>query len=102
MKGRRKKRGAVEYKVKWVGFNNRHNRWVPESDLQCDNLIEEYESANAVWPALDRALYVGVEDSEAFNQRPGANPPNVMRKLKRSAGSYLVGMTGQHESQFAD
>ena len=56
VKGERKKHGVIEYKIKWRGFNNRHNRWVPEVDLSCDDLIEHYESASAIWRHVDHEI----------------------------------------------
>ena len=38
--------GRKQYKVKWLGYDNRYNRWMYESDLQCDELVEHYDSAN--------------------------------------------------------
>ena len=38
-------RGAVQYKVKWKGWNNKYNCWREVDDLQCHELIDRYESA---------------------------------------------------------
>ena len=36
--------GVVSYKVKWKGYNNKHNVWRQVSELDCDGLIEPYGS----------------------------------------------------------
>ena len=41
----RKRNGAVQYKVKWKGYINRHNSWVDESDLDCSDLVREYHQS---------------------------------------------------------
>ena len=37
--------GTVQYKIKWKGWNNRYNCWRDQSDLECQELIDEYEEA---------------------------------------------------------
>ena len=39
-------KGVQQYKVKWKGWNNRYNVWRDESDLECKELIDEYDKAN--------------------------------------------------------
>ena len=39
--------GVRQYKVKWKGFTNRHNSWRDVEDLDCDDLILEYNSGQA-------------------------------------------------------
>jgi len=34
--------GRREYKVKWVGYTNRHNSWVAEEDLYTNCLLEQF------------------------------------------------------------
>jgi len=36
--------GRHEYKVKWVGYTNRHNSWVAEEDLHANCLLEQFQA----------------------------------------------------------
>ena len=44
---RRVRLGQVQYLVKWKGYNNRHNVWRSIDELDCDELITEFESSHA-------------------------------------------------------
>jgi hypothetical protein len=48
IKKKRVKHGVVQYLVKWVGYNNRHNRWIDLDDMGCDDLLAEFECASAL------------------------------------------------------
>ena len=43
IKKKRVKLGQVQYLVKWAGYNNRFNRWLSIDNLQCDDLIVQFE-----------------------------------------------------------
>jgi len=36
-----------EYKVKWVGFTNRHNSWVAEDNLHANCLLEQFQASRS-------------------------------------------------------
>lgn len=38
------KRGKPEYKLKWSGYDDEFNSWVPEDNIDCPELIKEYHS----------------------------------------------------------
>lgn len=35
--------GSVQYKIKWLGYNNRYNCWVQADDMNCPEQLTEYE-----------------------------------------------------------
>ena len=41
---KRTRKGVVQYKVKWLGWDNRYSCWKDTSELDCPDLIEEYEA----------------------------------------------------------
>ena len=45
---RRVRGGVVQYKVKWKGWNNRYSCWRDEEDLDCQELVDEYNQAYGV------------------------------------------------------
>ena len=40
--------GKVLYEVRWLGFDNSANTWLPLSRLNCEDYIEEFENNNHV------------------------------------------------------
>ena len=40
----KQKGGSTWYKIKWKGYNNKYNVWRPESELDCGELIADFES----------------------------------------------------------
>ena len=48
LRKKRVKCGVTQYLVKWQGYNNRYNCWRDIADLQCDDLIADFESQTAL------------------------------------------------------
>ncbi|CAF0885129.1 unnamed protein product [Rotaria sordida] len=44
---RRRRRGGYEYFIKWVGYDNSANEWIPESSLNCPQRVAEFEREEA-------------------------------------------------------
>lgn len=43
--GKRVIRGKTEYFLKWKGYPDEENSWEPEENLECDDIINEYENS---------------------------------------------------------
>ena len=50
IKKKRVKKGVVQYLVKRVGYNNKHNTWIDIDDMSssCNDLIDEFDCASAL------------------------------------------------------
>lgn len=35
--------GLLQYKIKWLGYNNRYNCWVQADDMNCPDKVADYE-----------------------------------------------------------
>lgn len=103
IKKRRVKFGQVQYLVKWVGFNNRFNCWKSIDDLQCEQLVKDFESrqlesvclitpltaleCDAVVDSQSSQLF-GVDDCEAVK---AVEHLMLRQKLSGSASEFLPG-----------
>ena len=56
IKKKRVKNGQVQYLIKWVGYNNRHDVWRGTDELDCDDLIKGYESSHANIACMTEAM----------------------------------------------
>jgi len=44
---RRRRRGGYEYYIKWVGYDDSANEWIPESSLNCPERLAEFRREEA-------------------------------------------------------
>lgn len=44
---RRRRRGAIEYYIKWVGYDDSANEWIPEASLSCPERLAAFERDEA-------------------------------------------------------
>ena len=48
IKKTRVRHGVVQYLVKWAGYTNKYNTWLDIEEMECDELIAEFEAASAL------------------------------------------------------
>ena len=47
------KKGKTEYLIKWIGWSKR--TWEPEENLNCNEMIQDYEKSQNVLPEASRS-----------------------------------------------
>lgn len=40
---KRVKNNKIEYLLKWKGYSDEHNTWEPKKNINCDDLLKEFE-----------------------------------------------------------
>ena len=67
---RRRGRGALEYYIKWVGYDASANEWIPETSLNCPERVAEFERKEK-------------QASKAKNSRRRTHPARNSHRTKR-------------------
>merc|ERR1712226_76953 len=85
---KRKRKGKIEYLVKWVGWTAPHNSWEPKSNILDRNLIEEFE---AQWSAKSKESSLSGHTGSYSSKSPRSS-------VSQSTGSHSTPRSQQLSS----
>ena len=85
----RKLRGKIQYKVHWDGYNTDEETWENESQLNCNELIDEYLN--------DKNKIDNIENSEEKEEDVKENETVEAKGNKRKAKGIKKGSSSKRQ-----
>merc|ERR1712179_668051 len=80
MEVKRRRKCPVKFRVRWVGYGEKDDTWLPSTDLQCEELINDFLEISGRMSEYKNAMQAKKEDQEESDRE--------MRRINARLGGF--------------